>query len=298
MIKRGSDVCRHSSSDSPKYRKSNGNAGLPSLTPDFKGALKILLLSKMLSYLPLKQPAAMTGELIRAWGRVTKPQAGWCEVWVMWKCHLEATAVITKLTKSREPLPADRLFLFLRSPGTAVSGAEAGNLPEAGARPHRGLASHPASGQVCSCPGSSAGWLLPSVQRRPWCSWENEHSQLTRHWGHSLAWVCLTTKAAASQYSTMPSYQGLSSPLFINPLLIMVQLLSWLLQCFICYLLEPTRQQSWSFWGGKGWLQAFTALSHLSALPRFIPQPWTIQELLSANIWAPSLVDRDGGSRG
>lgn len=105
----------------------------------------------MLSYLPLKQPAAMTVERIRAWGRVTKPQAGWCEVWVVWKCHLEATAVITKLTESREPLPADGQFLFLRYPGTAVSGAEAG------ARLRRGLPSHPASGQVCSCSGSSAG---------------------------------------------------------------------------------------------------------------------------------------------
>lgn len=65
----------------------------------------------------------MTVELIRAWGRAT----GWCEVWAMWKCHLEATAVIIKLIKNMEFHQADRQFLFLPVfPAPRVRGSHRG----------------------------------------------------------------------------------------------------------------------------------------------------------------------------
>lgn len=161
----------------------------------------------------------MAVELIGARGRAAKPQAGWCEVWPMWKCHLEATAIIMKLIKNGELRPAEGPFLFLRFPGTRGEGSrirrsrrglgggplppwgladEAGTAGPAAAWPPaplqarqalawrpRGRVLVPAASGTLRCGwSSSAGWLLPSLRRRLW----PEPLAHQRSWARGGSW--------------------------------------------------------------------------------------------------------------
>lgn len=137
----------------------------------------------------------MTVKLIRASGRAM----GRCEVWVMWKCHLEATAVIMKLIKNRELHPADGHFLFLPVfPAPRVRGSRKGrgggpmgtrSGPSPHFRPGMLLLGGPGDpspsplllGHLCGLTPSlsSEETVVPashsSAELTPGGRWENEH---------------------------------------------------------------------------------------------------------------------------
>lgn len=229
----------------------------------------------------------MAVELIGAWGRAAKPQAGWCEVWLMGKCHLEATAIIMELIKNGELRPAEGPFLFLRFPGTRARGAGSGDRAGAWAadlsrhgalqtlQPRQALAWRPrrrvlvpaASGTPCCGWSSSAGWLLPSLRRRVWPE-PLAHQQSWARGGQLGKRAVLINLALGPCPDTGPPHDQTSSflvvssvvkdflivlfsSLLVKPVLMVAQLLPWLLQLVICYLLQPTPQQLGSSWGKR-----------------------------------------------